>query len=75
MLSTIFKFLWLVPFAILYIIWTIKAVKALIRLIMDRKKYGKVSYLSDDYSALFIWVFVHMLLMFSASFTYFIAGE
>ena len=74
MLSTIFKYLWLVPLVILYIIWTIKAVKALIRLIVDRRKYGKVSYLSDDYSALFVWVIVHMILMFVASFVYFIAG-
>ena len=76
MLSTIFKYLWLVPLAILYIIWTIKAVKALIRYVIDRKNHKDISFWSDhSYAALAIWIFIHMLLMFSASLTYFLAGK
>ena len=75
MLSTIFKYLWLVPLIVIYIIWTIKAVKALIRFLIDRKKHKDVSFWANDYATLSIWIFVHTILMFVASFTYFIAGE
>ena len=75
MLLTIFKYLWILPVAFIYIVWTIFAVKALIRFLINRKKYKNVSFWSDDYEALFIWVVVHLILMFCASFVYFIAGQ
>lgn len=73
MLLTIFKYLWLLPLSIVYIVWTIKAVKALVRFIIDRKKY-KVLLWDDNYEALFIWIAVHIVLLFSTSLVYFLVG-
>lgn len=71
MLLTIFKYLWILPLAVVYIIWTIIAFKSLIQFIKDRKKFGRVSCLSKDYGGLFTWVVIHLIFVFVTSFAFF----
>lgn len=81
MLLTIFKYFWILPLAIVYIVWTVMAVKDLMQFIVDCKKYKEISkpdpclkpsLLDDGYGALLIWIILHMVLLFSGSFGYFI---
>lgn len=75
MLLTIFKYLWILPIAFVYIAWTVMAVKAFILFLNDRKKYKDLSFWDNDYAVCYSWVIVHMILIFCASFAYFISGE
>lgn len=75
MLLTIFKYLWILPIAFAYIVWTVLAVKALKLFLEDHKKYKDVSFWDNDYAVFYSWVIVHMVLIFCASFAYFISGE
>lgn len=81
MLLTIFKYLWVFPLAIVYIIWTIVAIKNFMQFTIDCKKYKKVSLsdpllkpslLDDNYGTLLVWIIMHMVILFGGSFAYFI---
>ena len=75
MFLTIFKYLWILPLAFVYIVWTVLAIKALRLFLNDRKKYKDLSFWDDDYAAFYSWVIVHMVLMFCGSLAYFIMVE
>lgn len=75
MLLTIFKYLWILPFVILYILWTVTGVKQFIRWTRIKKDAKAEAFWQNDYICFSTWVVLHVLILFGASLTYFLAGE
>lgn len=75
MLLTIFKYLWTLPLAVLYILWTIKGIQQFIPWTRLEKCAKAEAFWQHNCICFSTWVIVHSLILFGASLTYFIAGE
>ena len=73
MFLTIFKYLWTLPFAVLYIIWTVMGVQQFIRWTRIEKGAKAEAFWRNDYGCFSTWVILHALILFGASFGLFLS--
>ena len=66
-----FKYIWIVFLIIAYLFWTIKCI---IDFIGDKRSMWKLSFYIEQGASWFIWLVIHIVVIFIFSFVWFIHG-